>query len=110
MLGGGIDHRRPAVSRIRYRRGEDHPGTIQTTSLTSQRHGLPKISVMDVAAKMTAEAGPYAGLDRYECRERILADLEGQGLVEKVEPHELAVAQCYRCRTVVEPMLSVSGS
>jgi len=83
------------------------PGHDPNDFLTGQRHGLPKISVMDVAAKMTAEAGPYAGLDRYECRERILADLEGQGLVEKVEPHELAVAQCYRCRTVVEPMLSV---
>jgi valyl-tRNA synthetase len=83
------------------------PGHDPNDFLTGQRHGLPKISVMDVAAKMTAEAGPYAGLDRYECRERIMSDLEKQGLVEKVDQYELAVAQCYRCRTVIEPMLSV---
>jgi valyl-tRNA synthetase len=83
------------------------PGHDPNDFLTGKRHGLPMISVMDVAAKMTAEAGPYAGLDRYEARDRLVADLERQGLVEKIEPHELAVGQCYRCRTVVEPMLSV---
>ena len=83
------------------------PGHDPNDFLTGKRHGLPMLSVMDVAAKMTAEAGPYAGLDRYEARQRLVADLERQGLVEKIEPHELAVAQCYRCRTVVEPMLSV---
>jgi valyl-tRNA synthetase len=83
------------------------PGHDPNDFLTGKRHGLPMISVMDVAARMTAEAGPYAGLDRYEARHRLVADLERQGLVEKIEPHELAVAECYRCRTVVEPMLSV---
>jgi valyl-tRNA synthetase len=83
------------------------PGHDPNDFLTGKRHGLPMISVMDVAAKMTAEAGPYAGLDRYEARDRLVADLKQQGLVEKIESHELAVGHCYRCRTVVEPMLSV---
>ncbi len=83
------------------------PGHDPNDFQTGRRHGLPMISVMDVDARMNAEAGPYVGLDRYECRKRILEDLEREGLVEKVEPHQLAVAQCYRCQTVVEPMLSV---
>ncbi|HSD10290.1 MAG TPA: valine--tRNA ligase [Candidatus Binatia bacterium] len=83
------------------------PGHDPNDFLTGKRHGLPMISVMDEEARMTAEAGPYRGLDRYDCRKRLVADLEAEGLVEKVEPHRLAVGQCYRCRTVVEPLLSV---
>jgi valyl-tRNA synthetase len=83
------------------------PGHDPNDFLTGKRHGLPMISVMDEEARMTAEAGPYRGLDRYECRKRLVADLEAEGLVEKIEPHQLAVGQCYRCRTVVEPLLSV---
>ncbi|MEW6189491.1 MAG: valine--tRNA ligase, partial [Actinomycetota bacterium] len=49
---------------------------------------------------------PYNGMDRYECREAILKDLEREGLLEKVEPHLHAVGRCYRCETVVEPYLS----
>jgi valyl-tRNA synthetase len=83
------------------------PGHDPNDFLAGKRHGLPMISVMDVEAKMSAEAGPYAGLDRYEARKRLIEDLERQGLLEKVEPHQLAIGHCYRCRTVVEPMLSV---
>jgi valyl-tRNA synthetase len=83
------------------------PGHDPNDFLTGKRHGLPMISVMDEEARMTPEAGPYRGLDRYECRKRLVADLEAEGLVEKIEPHQLAVGQCYRCRTVVEPLLSV---
>ena len=83
------------------------PGHDPNDFLTGKRHGLPMISVMDEEARMTVEAGRYRGLDRYECRKQLVADLEADGLVEKIEPHQLAVAQCYRCRTVVEPLLSV---
>jgi valyl-tRNA synthetase len=83
------------------------PGHDPNDFLTGKRHGLPMISVMDEEARMTAEAGRYRGLDRYECRKQLVADLEAAGLVEKIEPHQLAVGQCYRCRTVVEPLLSV---
>jgi valyl-tRNA synthetase len=72
----------------------------------SLRHGLPAVKVIDESGRMTAEAGPYAGLDRYECRRAILADLERDGLLAEVHDHLHAVGHCYRCRTVIEPYLS----
>ncbi|MCX7818083.1 MAG: valine--tRNA ligase [Kiritimatiellae bacterium] len=72
----------------------------------AQRHGLPALNVMDDHGRMNENAGPYAGLDRFECRRRILADLERDGLLERVEDHVHAVGHCYRCHTVVEPRLS----
>ncbi|NOY53312.1 MAG: valine--tRNA ligase [Deltaproteobacteria bacterium] len=71
------------------------------------RHDLPQISVMDRDARMNGAAGKYAGMDRYECRRALLDDLEKAGLVEKIEPHGHAVGHCYRCKTVVEPILSL---
>jgi valyl-tRNA synthetase len=71
-----------------------------------QRHNLPQIKVIGEDARMTAEAGPYAGLDRFEARKRIVADLEKQGLLEKVEPYSLALSKCDRCGTIVEPLIS----
>ena len=71
-----------------------------------QRHNLPSINAMDDTAHMNAEAGPYAGLDRYEARKRILADLEAQNLLVAARPHTNAVGKCDRCKTVVEPRLS----
>ncbi|MDD5451111.1 MAG: valine--tRNA ligase [Desulfovibrionales bacterium] len=70
------------------------------------RHKLPAVKVMDETGYMNDEAGPYRGLDRYECRKKVVADLEAEGLLEKVEPLEHAVGHCYRCKTVVEPTLS----
>ncbi|HEX3437690.1 MAG TPA: valine--tRNA ligase [Pseudacidobacterium sp.] len=71
-----------------------------------QRHGLPSINVMDDTAHINAEGGAYAGLDRYEARKRILADLEAQGLLGTVEDHVNNIGKCDRCKTVVEPRLS----
>ena len=71
-----------------------------------QRHELEQINVMNGDATMNEEAGPYAGLDRFECRKRILADLAEADLIEKIEDHSHAVGHCYRCDTVVEPRLS----
>ncbi len=70
------------------------------------RHGLTPIDVMNGDGSMNAEAGPYAGLDRFDCREQILRQLEAEGLIEKIEDHHHAVGHCYRCDTVVEPRLS----
>jgi valyl-tRNA synthetase len=70
------------------------------------RHNLPQIDVMDETGHMNQNAGPYAGLDRFEARKRVLADLESQGLMEKIEPYALALGRCQRCRTPVEPRLS----
>ncbi len=72
----------------------------------SLRHGLPAVKVIDEGGVMTAEAGPYAGLDRFECRRRLTAELEQQGLLAKVDDHQHAVGHCYRCKTVIEPYLS----
>ncbi|MGE5646681.1 MAG: valine--tRNA ligase [Acidobacteriota bacterium] len=71
-----------------------------------RRHDLPKIQVIDDTAHMTAAAGPYAGLDRYEARKRVVADLEREGALVKVEPYELSLARCQRCKTPVEPLVS----
>lgn len=70
------------------------------------RHSLEQINVMDRQARMNENAGNYQGMERYEARERIVQDLQALGLLEKVEEHENAVGQCYRCDTVVEPMVS----
>ncbi len=71
-----------------------------------QRHQLPSILVIDRAGKMTEEAGPYAGLDRYECREQVVADLQEQGLLERIEDYQHTPGRCQRCNTVVEPLVS----
>ena len=70
------------------------------------RHNLPQINVIDFNAKMTDAAGKYAGLDRYQCREQLVEDLETAGFLVKVEPHRNAVGQCYRCDTIIEPLIS----
>jgi len=71
------------------------------------RHGLEPVNVMNGDGSMNEAAGPYAGMDRFECRKRILKQLEDEGLLEKVEDHEHAVGHCYRCDCVVEPRLSL---
>ncbi|HHY10971.1 MAG TPA: valine--tRNA ligase [Firmicutes bacterium] len=70
------------------------------------RHNLAQVQVIGLDAKMTEEAGDYAGLDRYDCRRQVVADLADLGLLVKVEEHEHAVGHCYRCSTVVEPQVS----
>lgn len=71
------------------------------------KHALPQEVVIGPEAKMTESAGKYAGLDRYEARERILEDLQELGLLEKVEPHVHSVGHCQRCGTAIEPMVSL---
>ena len=70
------------------------------------RHNLPQIDIMDETGKMNQNAGAYAGLDRFEARKRVLADLEAQGFIDKIEPYALALGRCQRCKTAVEPRLS----
>jgi valyl-tRNA synthetase len=71
-----------------------------------KRHNLPSVKVIDENGKMTAEAGRFAGLDRFEARKRVVAELETLGLLEKIEPYKLSLAKCHRCKTVVEPLVS----
>lgn len=71
------------------------------------RHNLSKIIVIDETGRMTPEAGErYAGLDRYEARQRVLEDLTEQELIEKIEDYTVPEASCDRCHTVIEPLLS----
>src|SRR5579885_2421956 len=70
------------------------------------RHDLPRIQVIDFDARMTPEAGPYAGQDRYECRKNLLADLEKLGLLAKTEDYTVPLGHCQRCGTVIEPLIS----
>ena len=71
------------------------------------RHSLPQITVIGFDGTMTAEAGErYAGLDRYEARNLVVADLEELGLLEKTEDYRHNVPTCERCHTTIEPLLS----
>ncbi len=71
-----------------------------------ERHGLPHVVVINFEGKMTDAAGAYAGLDRFEARKRVVADLEAQGWLNKTEDYRLSAATCYRCSTIIEPLVS----
>jgi len=71
-----------------------------------KRHGLPQIDVMDLHARMNENAGPYKGLDRYEARDAVLADLKEQGFLVAEKDYTVPLGKCDRCGTVVEPRLS----
>ncbi len=72
----------------------------------AQRQGLPSINILNLDATMNENAGPYAGQDRFACRKALLADLEKEGLLVKIDPYVHAVGHCHRCRTIVEPLVS----
>ena len=66
---------------------------------------LPFIKVISPEGKMTAEAGDrYAGTDRYACRKVVVKDLEDAGLLDRQEKYTHSISQCYRCKTVIEPL------
>ena len=72
-----------------------------------ERHELPQVVVIDQHAKMTADAGErFAGLDRYQAREKVVAEFESLGLLEKVVDYEFSISKCERCKTVIEPLIS----
>jgi valyl-tRNA synthetase len=71
-----------------------------------RRHNLPEVDVMTDDGHMSAAAGKYAGLERFEARKKIVEDLQAQGLLERVVNHTYSVGTCDRCKTVVEPRAS----
>ena len=71
-----------------------------------ERHGLPVIRVLDDKGIVNSLGGKYKGKDRYEARKLILEELEQSSLLVKIEDHKHNVGQCYRCDTVVEPIVS----
>ncbi|MCF0124096.1 MAG: valine--tRNA ligase [Ruminiclostridium sp.] len=70
------------------------------------RHNLESIRVLDDYGKVNELGGKYEGMDRYEARKAIVADLEALGLMEKIEDHQHNVGTCYRCHNDVEPIIS----
>src|SRR5688572_5109165 len=72
------------------------------------RHNLDQVVVIDPHAKMTAAAGAsFAGLDRYKAREKVVEEFEALGLLEKVVDYEFSISKCERCKTVLEPLISL---
>jgi len=82
------------------------PGHDPADYEVGQRHDLPIINVLNEDASMNANAGPYAGLDRYECREKLWADMGAAGMTIKAEPYMMQVPRSQRGGEVVEPMIS----
>ncbi|MFC2070193.1 valine--tRNA ligase [Chloroflexota bacterium] len=72
----------------------------------AQRQGLEFINILNDDVTMNENAGPYQGMDRFECREAIVADLESAGLLVKIEPYSHAVGHCQRCQSLIEPIVS----
>ena len=70
------------------------------------RHNLPVINVMNEDATINEQGGKYAGMTREACRKAIVADLEAEGYLKKVEPYKHNVGCCYRCGTIIEPRVS----
>ncbi len=74
----------------------------------AKRHGLSFVTVIDEDGYMTENAGSkYKGLERYECRKRVIQDLAEKGLLVDRQKHVHSVGRCYRCRSIIEPLLSV---
>ena len=70
------------------------------------RHSLPMIRIMNDDGTMNGEAGAFNGLDRYEARKRVVAEMDKLGLLVKIEPHPHNVGHCHRCSAVLEPIVS----
>ena len=82
------------------------PGHDPNDFEVGQRHSLPIETVIGFNAKMTENAGKYAGMDRYEAREAIVKELAEGGFLVKTEDCQHAVSTCYRCNTIIEPLVS----
>src|SRR5690606_30780973 len=71
-----------------------------------KRHGLPQVLVMDESGTMNENAGPYKGMDRFQCRKQIVSDLQEEGVLFRIEEHVHSVGHSQRSGAVVEPYLS----
>ena len=72
-----------------------------------KRHSLPSVKAIGDDGNMTSEAGAFEGMDRFECRQAVIQALKKEGLLEKIEPYHHSIGHCYRCKTIVEPNLSL---
>jgi len=83
------------------------PAHDPTDFEVAQRHNLPLVNIMHPDATMNENAGPYQGLERFACRDKVLADLKDKKLLEKIEPYSHSVGHCGRCQTMIEPKVSL---
>jgi valyl-tRNA synthetase len=83
------------------------PGHDQNDFEVGVRHNLEVINIFNPDATINDHGGPYAGLDRYKARDRVVSDLEAKGLLVKVEPRRSPIAHCQRCSTRLEPLVSL---
>ncbi|WP_263410224.1 valine--tRNA ligase [Terriglobus tenax] len=72
-----------------------------------KRHNLPNLNIMDETAHILLAGSPYNGLDRYDAREKIVADLEALGNLVAIKDHNNSIGRCDRCKAIVEPRLSM---
>ncbi|MGQ9546093.1 MAG: valine--tRNA ligase [Dehalococcoidia bacterium] len=82
------------------------PAHDPTDFEVAQRHNLPLVNILNPDATMNENAGPYTGLERFACRDKVLADLQREKLLEKIEPYTHSVGHCGRCQTMIEPRVS----
>ncbi len=82
------------------------PGHDKNDFEIGQQHGLPTISLMNKDGTLSEEGGPYAGMDRFEARKRVVADLEALGLIERIEPYKATVPISSRSKAIIEPLIS----
>ncbi len=118
LIGGYVIlpllHRRIPIIADEYVDMEFGTGVVKITPAhdfndfeVGKRHNLDRINVFDESGIINAAGHQYEGLDRFAARSRIVSDLEAQGLLEKITDHPLSVGGCYRCKTVVEPYMSL---
>ncbi|MDQ1240479.1 MAG: valyl-tRNA synthetase, partial [Thermodesulfobacteriota bacterium] len=72
----------------------------------SIRHNLDRVAVMDFQGRINDNGIHFCGMDRYECRKAVVKELEQEGFLEKIEPYAVGLGKCYRCKEVVEPLIS----
>jgi valyl-tRNA synthetase len=82
------------------------PGHDPNDFEIGRRHNLEIVKVIDEAGNMSPQAGTYSGLTRFQARDRVIQDLKELRLLEKTEPFPHSVGHCYRCKTVIEPLVS----
>jgi valyl-tRNA synthetase len=83
------------------------PAHDPTDFEVAQRHNSPLVDIMNPDATMNENAGPYQGLERFACRDKVLVDLKDKKLLEKIEPYSHSVGHCGRCQTMIEPKVSL---
>jgi len=83
------------------------PAHDPTDFEVAQRYNLPLVDIMNADATMNENAGPYQGLERFACRDKVLADLENRRLLERIEPYSHSIGHCCRCQTMIEPKVSL---